>query len=107
MFSSVPQSLPVYLMGGFGQDFGQDTTVTDWINTIFQPIAEVAKKYYDLQAQQYGVQAQQVVKTTTLPSISGISPIYLIGGGLLIWYLLKGGGGIKGKRRKNPCRRRR
>lgn len=107
MFSSITESLPVYLMGGFGQD----TTVTDWISTIFQPIAEAAKKYYDLQAQQYGVQAQQVVKTTTLPSISGISPIYLIGGGLLIWYLLKGGGEIKGrikgKRRKNPCRRRR
>lgn len=99
MFGTGPQSLPVYLMGGFGQD----TTVTDWITTIFQPIADVAKKYYDLQAQQYGVQAQQVVKTTTLPSISGINPIYLIGGGLLIWYLFKGSGKVKGKRR-NPCR---
>ena len=103
MFAGGPQSLPVYLMGGFGQD----TTITDWIQTIFQPIADVARKYYDLQAQQYQAQAQQVVKTTTLPSLTGINPIYLIGGGLLIWYLFRGGGEIKGKRRKNPCRRRR
>lgn len=103
MFTAGPRSLPPHLMGGFGQDT-TDTTITDWITTIFQPIADVAKKYFDLQTQQS--QPQTVVRTTTLPNLAGISPIYLIGGGLLIWYLFKGGGKIKGKRRKNPYRRR-
>jgi len=103
MFSTHPKSLPSHLMGGFGQD----TTVTDWISTIFQPIADVAKKYYDIQAAQYTPQVQKVVQTTTLPSLTSISPIYLIGGGLLIWYLFKGGGikGEEGRRRKSYKRR--
>ncbi len=97
------RTLPVNLMGGFGQE----TTAQDWINTILQPIADFAKKYYELQAQQAGAGTQQVLQTTTFPNLGSISPIYLIGGGLLIWYLFKGGGETKGKSRKNPCRRRR
>ena len=103
MFSARQRTLPSHFMSGFGQD----TTVTDWISTIFQPIADVAKKYYDLQTGQYTPQAQKVVHLTTLPSIASISPIYLIGGGLLIWYLFKGGGikGEEGRRRKSYKRR--
>ena len=102
MFSSRLKPLPSHLMSGFGQD----TTVTDWISTIFQPIADVAKKYYDLQAGQYTPQAQKVVQTTTLPSLTSINPLYLIGGGLLIWYLFRGGG-IKGEEGKRKSYRRR
>ncbi len=104
MFATGPRSLPVYLMHGF-EGFGQDTT-TDWIKAILQPIADVVHKYYD---PLYQPQAQKVTQITT-PSTTGISPIYLIGGGILVWLLLRPkGGGLKGterKSRKNPCRRR-
>ncbi len=107
MFSANLPSSPVYLFRGFGED--QEASVGDWINTILQPIADTVKKYYELQAQQYGTQAQKVVQSTSFPNLSSINPLYLAGGGFLLWYLFKGGG-IKGKTRKsrkNPYRRRR
>jgi len=90
-----------YLMGGFGQEVTTESTITEatvksWIDDVMKPIADVVKEYYDIQAQQQGVQAQAVVKTASLASIS---PIYLIAGGLVIWYLFKGVG-TKGQRRR-------
>lgn len=67
----------------------------DWISDYLNPLANVVQQYYDTQAQQYGVQAQQVVKSTPMPNIS---PIYLIGGGMLLWLLFRGG--VKGKERR-------
>jgi len=93
----ITKPFPPYLQG-----FGQDTTITgqdiqSWITDIMKPIADVVKEYYDLQYQQQGIQAQKVVQATPFPSIS---PIYLIGGGLLMWWLFKGGKKGQGKRRK-------
>ncbi len=86
--------LPVYLQG-----LGQDTTVQDWIGDVMKPIADVVKEYYDLQYQQQGVQAQKVVQATPFPSIS---PIYLIVGGLVVWWLFKGS--KKGQKRREGGR---
>ena len=83
----ITKQFPSYLQG-----FGQDTsTVQDWISDVMKPIADVVKEYYDLQA-------QRVVQSA---SLTGISPIYLIAGGLVVWYLFRGGTkGQKVRRRK-------
>ena len=90
-------AFPVYLSG-----LGQDTSsvTPSWISDILRPISEVVKEYYDLQYQQQGLQAQRTLQSTPFPSIS---PIYLIGGGLVAWYLLKGG--IKDKKTDRKRRR--
>ena len=89
------KAFPPYLQG-FGQD--TSTVLPSWITDVFKPVAEVVKEYYDLQYQQQYPQAQQVLQSTQFPSIS---PIYLIAGGVVLWYLFRGG--VKGqspKRRK-------
>lgn len=95
------QPLPIYLRG-----FGQDTsTVTpDWITDILNPIADTIKEYYDLQYQQNVIGTQQTLQATAFPNIS---PIYLIVGGLAVWYLFRGGikGSEKGQRSKRRKRR--
>jgi hypothetical protein len=77
------------------QGLGQTPTVQDWLSEIVSPITTGVKSYYDVQAQQLGPQALQVASTTTLPSIN---PLYLIGGGVLVWWLFRGG--VKGKERR-------
>lgn len=75
------------------QGFGQD--IQTWLTEIVQPISGAVKEYYDVQAKQYGTQALQVASTTPTPTIS---PIYLVGGGVLLWWLFRGG--VKGKERR-------
>ena len=95
MFGRTRQ-FPTYLQG-----LGQDTSdVQSWISDVMKPIADVVKEYYDLQTLQQGIPTQQTIQTA---SLSGISPIYLIVGGLVAWYLLKGSG-IKGQRKKRKAR---
>lgn len=73
-------------LDGFGQE-----SVQDWLTGVVAPIADVAKTYFDVQIPP---QAQAVVASTPFPSIS---PIYLIGGGLVLWWLFRGG--LKGKKK--------
>ena len=98
MFGRTRQ-FPSYLQG-----FSQDTsTITpSWITDILKPISDVVKEYYDLQYQQNVVGTQNKAAVMTFPPIS---PIYLIVGGLVIWYLFKGG--IKGSEKGQRSRRRR
>jgi len=98
----ITHAFPSYLMHGFGQDTSTTSDVQSWITDIMKPIADVVKEYYDLQYQQNVVQAQKVVQSTAFPSIS---PIYLIAGGLVIWYLFRGG--IKGSEKGQVSRKRR
>jgi len=100
MFGTTRQ-FPSYLQG-----LGQDTsTITpSWITDIMKPIADVIKEYYDLQYQKNIVQTQKVASVT---GWQGISPIYLIVGGVVIWYLFRGGikGSEKGQRSRKRKRR--
>ena len=94
MFSGVSLPVPLYGFSGFGQT---SEDIQSWIDATLKPIADIVKKYYDLQAQQ-GLQAP-VVKSSAIPSLAGISPWYFVGGGILLWYLLKGNG-VKGRSRR-------
>jgi hypothetical protein len=76
-------------LDGLGDGFGQ--TVEEILTGVVAPIADVAKTYFDVQIPP---QAQAVVASTPFPSIS---PIYLIGGGLALWWLFRGG--LKGKKK--------
>lgn len=101
MFGTM-QPIPIYLRG-FGQDTSTATSdVQSWISDIMKPIADVVKEYYDLQYKQNVVKAQKVVTATAFPSIS---PVYLIAGGLVIWFLFRGG--TKGSEKGQVSRKRR
>ncbi len=91
MFGGATLPVSLYGFSGFGDE------AQDWIDVTLKPIADIVKKYYDLQSQQNLAQQQQVLKSTTMPSLGSISPIYLVIGAGLIWYLLKSNG-IKGKK---------
>ncbi len=78
--------LPAYLQGSF-QGLGQDSTAQVWINDVMKPIADVVKEYFDSQT------VQPTIKTTQaslIPNVGGVSPIFLIAGGLIAWYLFRG-----------------
>ncbi len=86
----ITRPLPSYLQGGFGD--------TNWIEDILRPIADTVKSYFDAQITQ---------PTTTQKAsigIGGISPIYLIAGGLVVWWLFKGGKKGVVRRRKRQRR---
>ncbi len=82
MFSARPSHVPVYLMHGFG-DFGDiDTSMEGLISVI----ANAVSSYFRPATVTPTVTPQPVIQPT---SAEGISPILLIGGGLLAWYLIK------------------
>ncbi len=91
MFSAAPPHLPVYLMHGFG-DFG-DTETT--IEGAVAAVANALSQYLKGSTTPQPVVTQPVIQPST---IGGISPIYLIGGGLLAWYLIKKRKGVKAKK---------
>lgn len=72
---------------GFGQE-----TVESWLTDIVRPVADIAKQYLDVKV---SPETQQFLASTPTPTIK---PIYLIGGGLVLWWLLRGG--LKGKKLK-------
>lgn len=81
MFGKVTLRTPISVISGFG-DFG-DTETT--IEGAMATIADAVAKY--LRSQQT---IQPVVTQSVIPStIGGISPVWLIGGGVLAWYLFK------------------
>jgi hypothetical protein len=88
-------SIPISLVSGFeglGGDFGQDTQeIKDWITTILTPVAQAAKTYYGVQTQQ-----AQATTQTSAASLSNISPIYLLGAGVAVYFLFFRKKGMKG-----------
>ena len=90
MFSAT-QAFPVYLQG-FGQT-SQD------VISVFQPIADVVQEYFELQTKQAQVQVPSTKQASIIPSVVGISPIYLIAGGVLAWFLLRKKSEVKNKKK--------
>lgn len=88
MFAARPSHVPVYLMHGFG-DFGDTETSVEGLLSV---IANAVSTYLKPTTVTPTVTTQPVIQSA---SIGGISPIYLIGGGLLAWYLIKKPKGVK------------
>ncbi len=87
MFAARPSHVPVYLMHGFG-DFGDtETTIEGLLSTIANAVSAYLKPTT--------VTPTVTTQTTSVASVGGISYIYLIGGGLLAWYLLKKSKGVR------------
>jgi hypothetical protein len=89
MFAARPSHVPVYLMHGFG-DFGDTETSVEGLLSV---IANAVSMYLKPTTVTPTVTTQTVA--TQSASIGEISPIYLIGGGLLAWYLIKKRKGVK------------
>ncbi len=89
MFAARPSHVPVYLMHGFG-DFGDTETSVEGLLSV---IANAVSTYFKPTTVTPTVTTQTIATQTA--SIGGISPIYLIGGGLLAWYLIKKRKGVK------------
>ena len=86
MFAARPSHVPVYLMHGFG-DFGDtETTIEGLLSTIANAVSAYLKPT---------TVTPTVTTAATTTSVGGISYIYLIGGGLLAWYLLKKSKGVR------------
>lgn len=81
MFGKVTRQTPISVISGFGEFGDTDTTIEGALATI----TDALTKYLKSQQTTQTVTTQSVIP----PTISGISPIWLIGGGVLAWYLFK------------------
>jgi hypothetical protein len=78
----ITRLFPSYLQG-----LGDDTEPA-WITNILKPIADTVKQYFDTQTIQQTALTQ--TQQSSLTGIKSISPIYLIAGGVVMWYIFRG-----------------